>query len=128
MAHFAEINKDKIVTNVYVVANNVLMDNGVESEKKGIEFLQNLYNNPNVRYIQTSYNNNFRKSYAGIGYMYDDQVDVFIAPQPYPSWKLNYTTFEWESPVVKPDFIEGHIWIWSEINKEWISIEFPAGQ
>jgi hypothetical protein len=77
---------------------------------------------------RTSYNGNIRANYAGIGYTYDPDFDVFIAPRPHASWKLNYTTYQWEAPVAKPEDIEGFIWKWSEINKEWISIQLPVGQ
>ena len=60
--------------------------------------------------------------------MYDPDFDVFIAPRPYASWKLNYTSYQWEAPVAKPEDVEGFIWKWSEINKEWISIQLPVGQ
>jgi len=83
MAHFAEINQDNIVVAVYSVANDVLLDNGVESEQKGIEFLRNLYNNPTGRYLQTSYNGNIRKYFAGIGFKYDIIRDIFIPIKPY---------------------------------------------
>ena len=80
MAHFAELNETNIVTNVIVVHNNELLDeNGSESEQKGIDFCVNLLGGT---WIQTSYNKNFRGTYAGIGYLYDLINDVFVAPEP----------------------------------------------
>jgi len=120
MAHFAELDKDNNVISVISVNNDVIVINGVESEKAGIDFLTELYGHNNWK--QTSYNGTIRKNYAGIGYKYDKDFDVFIAPQPYDSWKLNYTTYKWEAPVAKPEDIEGFVWRWSEINKEWIKL------
>jgi hypothetical protein len=64
---------------------------------------------------RTSFNNNIRKQYAGIGYSYDVVNDVFIAPQPFPSWSLN-NNFDWEAPKPKPD---GN-WFWNENTLTWI--------
>lgn len=114
MAHFARI-KNNIVKEVIVVNNDVLLDeNGVEQESIGIEFCRNLFGGD---WIQTSYNGNFRKNYAGVEYTYDPQRDAFIAPKPYNSWILNETTCLWEPPVVQPD--DGKMYIWNEINVNW---------
>jgi hypothetical protein len=78
MAHFAQIDDDNIVTNVIVVHNNELLDdNGTESEWKGIEFCVQHFGG---RWVQTSYNATFRGVYAGIGFTYDETLDEFIAP------------------------------------------------
>jgi hypothetical protein len=74
----------------------------------------------------TSHDPSERKNCAGIGYTYDQIFDAFISPSPFPSWKLNYETFLWEPPVAKPEDIEGFIWKWSEINKEWVQVELPT--
>jgi hypothetical protein len=79
MAHFAEINNNNIVTRVIVVANEEILDNGVESEAKGIAFCQSLFGG---NWVQTSYNGNIRKNYAGIEFIYDPILDAFIAPKP----------------------------------------------
>ena len=125
MAHFARLDENNTVTQVIVVNNNELLEDGIESESKGIAFCQSLFGG---NWKQTSYNENRRANYAGVGFKYDPDFDVFISPQPYPSWKLNYTTYKWEAPVVMPNSIEGYIWIWSEYNKEWIktALEFPV--
>jgi len=78
MAHFAELNENNIVIRVVVVNNDDILIDGIESEQKGIEFCQSLLGG---RWIQTSYNNNFRKCYAGIGYYYDEQKDEFVSPK-----------------------------------------------
>jgi hypothetical protein len=78
MAHFAQIDDDNIVTNVIVIHNNELLDdNGIESELKGIEFCVAHYGG---HWVQTSYNATFRGVFAGIGFKYDKTLDEFIAP------------------------------------------------
>jgi len=107
MAHFAELEENNIVTRVLVVSNDL--------EHRGADFLANdlgLGGN----WIQTSYNNNIRKQYAGIGYSYDPVADVFIAPQPYPSWSLD-ADHNWQPPTPMPT--EG-MWYWSEPEQAWI--------
>jgi hypothetical protein len=93
MAHFAQL-ENNIVTQVIVVHNNELLDNGVESEAKGIAFCQSLFGGT---WIQTSYNGNIRKNYAGIGYTYDPTRDAFIAPKSncHPEETLDETTCRW---------------------------------
>ena len=82
MAHFAKL-ENNIVIAVHSVVNEVIKDsNGVEQEAIGIEFLRKLYNEPNAIWKQTSYNKNFRKNYAAIGYRYDEQEDAFVPPNP----------------------------------------------
>lgn len=117
MAHFAKVGAGNIVLGVEVLNNDVLLKDGVENEQQGIEFLQNLYNNSDT-YIQTSYNNNFRKNYAGIGYTYDSSRDAFILPKPYPSWTLNESTCQWDAPTSYPD--DGKIYRWDESTTNWI--------
>jgi hypothetical protein len=75
MAHFAELNANNVVTQVIVVNNNELLDNGIESEAKGISFCQSLFGG---NWIQTSYNANFRGKYAGIGDTYDGEKFVAL--------------------------------------------------
>ena len=94
MAHFAQLDETNIVTQVIVVHNNELLDNGVESEAKGIAFCQSLLNGT---WVQTSYNGNIRKNYAGIGYIYDPVRDAFIAPKAncHSEETLDETTCQW---------------------------------
>lgn len=115
MAHFAEIDGDMIVTRVIVVNNNELLDqNGIEQEQLGRIFCQNLLGGI---WIQTSYNGNFRKNFAGIGYRYDATVDAFIPPKPFPSWTLNNDTCQWEAPISYPT--DGQVYFWDEENQAW---------
>ena len=94
MAHFAQLNDNNVVTQVIVVHNNELLDeNGQESETKGIAFCQSLLGG---NWVQTSYNANFRKNYAGIGYTYDAVRDAFISPKPEGNWVLDETTCQWK--------------------------------
>lgn len=79
MAHFAELDNNNIVKQVIVIHNNELLDNGVEFEAKGIAFCQSLFGG---QWVQTSYNGNIRKNYAGIGFTYDEIRDAFIPPKP----------------------------------------------
>ena len=121
MAHFAEINENNIVTNVIVVHNNELLDNGEESEAKGIDFCESLYGHRN--WVQTSFNNNFRNVFAGIGMYWDSDNDAFYAPQPYPSWSLD-ENFQWQAPVPYPeDASDEKIYEWDEDNLTWKLVE-----
>lgn len=122
MAHFAKIDSNNIVTEVLVVDNREITDlNGVEQESIGVEFLKNLTGY--VDWIQTSYNGNIRKNYAGIGYIYDNQRDAFIPPKPYPSWILIEETCNWTAPVFYPT--DGKIYSWDESTLTWV--EFNQG-
>jgi hypothetical protein len=78
MAHFAKVNSNGIVQEVIVINNEVIKDkNGIEQESIGIAFCQSLYGE-DTQWVQTSYNNNFRGMFAGIGYTYDPVNDVFV--------------------------------------------------
>jgi len=92
MAHFAKLNNN-IVTNVVVVHNNELLDeNGIESEQKGVDFCVAHFGG---RWVQTSYNGKIRKNYASIGYTYDETLDAFIAPKCHDEAILNESTAIW---------------------------------
>lgn len=121
MAHFAELNDNNEVINVIVVHNNELLDeNGNESETKGIGFCISHFGG---RWIQTSYNANFRKNMASKGYFYDEVRDAFIYPQPYNSWILNEETCQWMPPVDYP--IDGLQYSWDENQIKWIQKPQP---
>jgi hypothetical protein len=95
MAHFAELDKTNTVKQVIVVHNNELLDeNNNESEQKGIDFCVAHYGGT---WIQTSYNGNFRKNYAGNGYLYDPVRDAFIPPRAdcHQEESLNEITCQW---------------------------------
>ena len=120
MASFAKIGLNNKVIEVQSVVNEVLHDsNGVEQEAIGIDFLTKLTGWS--IWVQTSYNNNFRKNHAGIGYTYDEDRDAFIAPKPFNSWILNETTCLWEAPTAYPD--DGERYTWNETTTSWDLIE-----
>jgi hypothetical protein len=123
MAHFAKLDENNIVLEVHVVNNDALDPNNEEAS--GIAFLTE-WSGGYSNWKQTSYNGTFRKRYANKGDKYNPDFDVFITPSPFPSWKLNYTTFEWEAPIAKPQAINGYAWRWSEYNKEWVQVAIPT--
>jgi hypothetical protein len=118
MAHFAEIDADKKVLRIIVISNlDTLDQDGNESEAVGVAFCQKNFGGD---WVQTSYNGTLRKQFAGVGFTYDATSDVFIAPQPYPSWQLNSQTHDWDAPTPKPD--DGRRYIWDESLAAWRDI------
>ena len=116
MAHFAKIGINGKVIDVIKVSNEVILDsNGNESEINGIDFLTKLTGWSIWK--QTSYNRNFRKNFAGIGYQYDQTRDAFIPPKTFNSWILNEDTCLWEAPVAYPT--DGGKYTWNEQIKNW---------
>jgi hypothetical protein len=121
MAYFAKLGTGNIVENVISINNSVITDNnGVEQEQLGNDFINKLYNTRDV-WKQTSYNNNIRKNFAGIGYQYDQQRDAFIPPKPYNSWILNENTCQWEAPVAEPttQLEDNQYYSWNESIINW---------
>ena len=119
MAHFAELDENNVVLKVIVVHNNELLDDeGQENETKGIEFCNSLFGHTN--WVQTSYNNNMRKQFAGTGSTYDSENDVFISPQPYSSWTLD-DNFDWQPPTPMPE--DDNLYIWNEETQSWELVE-----
>jgi hypothetical protein len=121
MAHFAKLDDDNMITQVIVVSDADCKDqDGNEVEAIGVAFCNNLLGG---RWVQTSYNGNIRKRYAGIGYSYNEQYDVFIAPKPFDSWTLNTTTFDWDPPVPYPagdsNSENPSYYTWNENNQTW---------
>jgi hypothetical protein len=102
MSHFAKINNDSIVKQV-IVADQDFINSGAVGDS--------------FRWIQTSYNDNFRKNFAGVGYTYDSTRDAFIPPQPYPSWTLNEDTCQYDSPVPYPT--DDKKYEWNEDTTNW---------
>lgn len=110
MAHYAFLDENNIVTEVIVGIDENELIEGLDPETWYGNF-------KNQRCVRTSYNNTIRKNYAGIGYVYDENLDAFIPPRPFASWTLNQTTCLWEPPIPYP----GHgLWIWDEQNLQWI--------
>lgn len=109
MSHFAELDENNIVLRVLVGDNNM--------PNEGYDwFVENL----GGRWVQTSYNGNFRKNFAGIGYTYDEQLDAFIPPKPFESWTLNETTCLWQAPIPYPQ--DGRVYRWDEDTLTWIEV------
>tara|TARA_R100001244_G_C5080826_1_gene113847 strand:- start:73 stop:459 length:387 start_codon:yes stop_codon:yes gene_type:complete len=119
MAHFAEIDSEGTVQRVLVLSNTITYQDGEEVEELGTAYLQNIF--PDTDWVQTSYNDNFRKRYAGKGYKYDVERDAFIPPQPFPSWTLDEESLSWEAPFPMPD--DDKIYKWDEENQSWVEIE-----
>ena len=120
MAHFAELDANNAVLRVIVVSNADTSDSdGNESESIGVAFCQSLFGANNI-WKQTSYNGKIRKNYAGIGYTYREDIDAFVAPQPYPSWTLNADA-KWQAPVPYPN--DGKIYNWDEASLSWVEVE-----
>jgi hypothetical protein len=125
MAHFACLDSDNIVQNIIFIENKTISDeNGNESEEIGVNICSDLFPNENYTFKQTSYNSNFRNTYAKIGMKYDFDLDSFIDIQPFDSWTLDTQTKQWVPPVPVPELDEEtqktHTYIWDEENLEWI--------
>jgi hypothetical protein len=106
MSHFAELDQNNIVIRVLVGDNNM--------PNEGYDwFVENL----GGTWVQTSYNANFRKNYAGIGFTYDSERDAFIPPKPFESWILDEDTCFWKSPTPCPT--EGFTYSWNEAELAW---------
>ena len=118
MAHFAEIGLNNTVLQVIVVSNDDCKDQfRNESETIGAKFCHDLFGGV---WLQTSYNGNMRKNYAGIGYTYDSTRDAFIPPKPFSSWVLNETTCLWDAPTPMPT--DGKKYIWDEAITSWVEL------
>jgi len=111
MAHYAWIDENNLVVKVTVGVDETELLNGLDPET-----FYTKATGYNIK--RTSYNHNIRKQYAGIGFTYDALNDVFIAPQPYPSWSLD-ENFDWQPPTPKP---EG-LWYWDEDSLNWIEVD-----
>ncbi len=105
MSHFAKINSSNVVTEV-IVAEQDFINSGIV----GDSFL----------WVQTSYNDNFRKQFASVGGTYDKANDVFIKPKPFASWVLD-ASFNWQTPTTYPD--DGKYYKWNEATTNWVEIE-----
>ena len=125
MSHFAKLDENNVV--VFVTAGRQ-EDNGREaelSEQTGDVYKQTSYNtrggihyDPNTNTPSVDQSKALRKNYAGIGYTYDDVLDAFIPPKPFPSWVLNEQTCLWESPTPMPN--DGKMYIWDENTLSWV--------
>lgn len=119
MAHFAELDENNTVLRVIVISNGQILDFNTqqESEEIGIAYCKSLFGQ-NTKWVQTSINANFRKCYAGEGYNYNPEKDVFYPPKPFPTWILD-DDVNWIPPITKPEVSTGYIVVWDEENQEW---------
>ena len=146
MAHFAKLGSNGKIIQVLTLDNkDMLNGDGFEDETVGQQYLE-LHNNwPAQMWIQTSYNTRngkhssgddskaLRGNYAGIGYIWDEDNNIFYTKSPYPSWVLNTTTASWHSPIGDaPDDLTdeekaaGTRYVWNEDNKSWDKETPPA--
>jgi hypothetical protein len=110
MAHYAFLDENNIVTEVITG----------KDESELIEALtpEEWYGNyRGQRCVRTSYNHNIRKQYAGIGYTYNELGDVFVVPQPFPSWSLD-ANYDWQAPIDYP--ADGKQYLWDEDEQDWV--------
>jgi hypothetical protein len=123
MAHYAFLNEDNIVTEVITGLDENITQTDLDGAQVGgsSEAWEIFYGNVRNQVCKrTSYNGNYRKNYAGVGYVYDEARDAFYAPQPFPSWILDEDTCWWESPVPYPT--DGKMYEWNESTQEWDEI------
>jgi len=120
MAHFAELDENNTVIRVLAVNNEDINDPinqySRETEEIGINFLKRLFGE-NTKWVQTSITNTFRVRYAGIGFKYDENHNVFLLPKPFDSWILDENTYDWISPVPRPD--DENDYKWNEELQTW---------
>jgi hypothetical protein len=131
MAHFAELNSSNEVIRVVVISNDDVADNGGDYSSQAETFVSNLipHSENGVAWKQTSYNNNQRKQYAGIGFTYDASKNKFILPKPFTSWQLN-SNDDWIAPITYPNVNEinsNYVSItWDEDNQKWLGKTFTG--
>jgi hypothetical protein len=116
IAHYAFLDNDNIVTEVIVGIDETELIEGKHPEVWYGEFRGQTCK-------RTSYNGNYRKNYAGLGYKYDEALDAFVPPKPYESWLLNEDTALWEAPVAYPD--DEGMYTWNEDTGSWDAVELP---
>jgi hypothetical protein len=130
MGHFAELDINNKVIRVLTACNQDIANNGGDQSEQAALYFESLnkFSEGGVKWIQTSYNNNFKKQYAGVGYSYLPEHDVFIIPQPFPSWSLD-SNFNWQAPIPYPTVLTygnniPYIGIyWDESNQRWITFD-----
>jgi hypothetical protein len=110
MAHYAFLDSNNVVTGVIVGKNEG--EDGIDWEQWYGDFRGQVCK-------RTSYNNNIRKNYAGIGYTYREDIDAFVPPQPYASWTLD-SNVKWQPPVAMPT--DGKMYSWSEETQAWVEV------
>jgi hypothetical protein len=126
MAHFAQIDDDGFVQRVIVISNDdIINQDGDEEEALGITVCKTIFG-PDTNWVQTSYNNRFRKQYAGIGMKFDFEKNLFFHPTaPYPSWVLDEQN-DWIAPFPKPNSTDE--FYWDEDSLSWIQATLSFGE
>jgi len=126
MAHFAELNKNNVVLRILVACNQDIANNGGEQSEQAAEHFKTVlpFSDNGVKWVQTSYNNNFRGHYAIVGDTYNKELNLFISKKPFPSWILNTSTGHYESPVpypTNPPELLGYkpYSVWDEELQQW---------
>ena len=119
MAHYAFLDENNTVTEVITGIDETELIEGKEPHIWYGEFR-------GQKCIRTSYNGKIRRHFAGIGMKYDEDFAMFIPTKPFPSWKFNFETAEWEAPVGKMEDVDGYRWVWSETLQDWAKVAFPS--
>ncbi len=132
MAHFAELDINNKVLRVLTACNQDIATHGGELSEEAANYFgtYNKFSENGVKWVQTSYNNNFRKQYAGISYTFDTVKNKFIAPQPFASWSLDAND-DWKAPVAFPTvttyggpneqgLYPKYLISWDETNQKWL--------
>ena len=135
MAHFAELDINNKILRVVVACNQDITNNGGEQSEQAAEHFKTVckLSENGVKWVQTSYNNSFRKQYAGTGRFYDSIKNKFISDQPFPSWSLDVND-DWQAPVTYPsittygDNVKYIVIKWDEVNTRWLAYDLEANE
>jgi hypothetical protein len=119
MAHYAFLNEENIVTQVISGIEETELIDGVDPET-----WYGIFNGQLCK--RTSYNGNIRKNFAGVGFSYDQELDAFIPPKRFASWKLNLETCKWEAPIPYPN--DGLSYLWNEEELDWELADFSESE
>lgn len=122
MAYFVELDENNVVKRTLAVNDDHILQNGVEVEQLGIDHLKSVYGEDTV-WKQTSFNNRIRVRFGQPGYTYNQTLDAFIPPKPFPSWVFNNSTLDWDSPIPKPN--DDKPYEWNEGIQSWVEIKLP---
>jgi len=134
MAHFAELDINNKVIRVLTACNQDIATHGGELSEEAANYFGTYtpFSEKGVKWVQTSYNNNFRKQYAGIGHTFDSVKNKFIAPQPFASWFLDAND-DWQAPVAFPTVVTygdnlNYFITWDESNLRWIGKDYQQNE
>lgn len=133
MAHYALIDSSNIVVQVItgVDENEIQFENGQPvggSTEAWEQFYETRPWFAGLKCKRTSYNNNFRKRFAGVGMSYSEEYDIFVGQKPFPSWIFDEVELDWVSPVPRPENVAGFAWFWNEENLNWESVDLISDE